>query len=77
MKSNISNITGLADGFENILLGVSIVFTIGVIISLIIISRQVMKSKWIDSNSIKVLFGLIFISILAIAGSWVSYLFYI
>ncbi len=77
MKSDILQSTGLANGFENILLGVAIVFTISVIISLLIVSRQVIKSKWIDSHSIPVLFVFILISAIAVGSAWVLYLFYI
>ena len=77
MPSELSKVSGLADGFELVLLIVSIIFTVGVIVSLVIISRQVMKSKWIDSNSTKVLFGLIAISVMTIVGVWMSYLLYV
>jgi hypothetical protein len=75
-KASELSILGNKD-FDTILLGFSLVFTIGVLISLAIISRQVMKSKWIDSNSMGVLIALILIILVMISIVWVSYLLYV
>ena len=40
-------------------------------------NRIKIKSKWIDSHSIPVLFVFILISALAVGSAWVLYLFYI
>ena len=77
MSSKLSEISGLADGFELVLLIISVVFTIGVLVSLFIVFRQIMKSKWIDSNSVTVLFVLVAISAVMVMGVWVSYLLYV
>ncbi len=75
-KASELSILGNKD-FDTILLGFSLVFTIGVLISLAIISRQVMKSKWIDSNSMGVLIALILIILVMTSIVWVSYLLYV
>ena len=63
--------------FDTILLGFSLVFTIGVLISLAIIFRQVMKSKWIDSHSVGVLIVLVLIVLVMTSIVWGSYLLYV
>ncbi len=72
----MNNILGNTYNFTDILFIIAIVFTVGTIISLFVISRQVVKSKWIDSYAIGVLFALIIISLLAIVGVWGTYTLY-
>ncbi|HIQ56963.1 TPA: hypothetical protein EYG96_02910 [Candidatus Gracilibacteria bacterium] len=63
--------------FDFILLIISLAFTVGVIVTLILITRHVMKSKWIDSNSVGVLFFAVGLSLLLLAALWVTYLLYV
>lgn len=62
--------------FNIVLLVLLLIATIGVFISLVIITRQVMKSRWIDSRSVKVLFFVITLSVVLLALLWWVYLLY-
>jgi hypothetical protein len=81
MASRSLDILGFAGGksgsLEFVLLILSVVFTVGVLIALVIMTKQVMKSKWIESRSVTVLFAAIGVIVFLLLALWVLYLLYV